>query len=59
MTLPQGYNGKYFTNLHTQTGYVFGKMNQQMGYMNYDGQTEKIELETLAEFDKITEWKKD
>ena len=27
--------------------------------MTFDGQTEKIELEALAEFDKMTEWKKD
>jgi len=40
-------------------GFVFGKMNQQMGYMGYDGLTEKIDLETIGEFDHVTEWKKD
>lgn len=27
--------------------------------MNYDGQTEKVDLEGIAKFQQVTEWKKD
>lgn len=35
------------------------KLILRMGYMNYDGQTEKVDLETISTFDRVTEWKKD
>eukprot|EP00347_Sterkiella_histriomuscorum_P005221 403357430 len=46
--LPEGYKGL-----------IFGKMNQQLGYLGYDGHSEKIDLDGLAEFTSVHEWKKD
>ena len=48
--LPEGYQG-----------IVFGKLNQQSGYLQADssGYSEKIDFEELAHFDRLTEWKKD
>lgn len=41
--LPQGYRGL-----------VLGKLHQQTGFLSSE-----LELEGLATFDKVTEWKKD
>jgi hypothetical protein len=49
VSLPEGYSG-----------YVMGKLNQQMGFISFDGSgTEKIEFEAIAKFGGVTEWKKD
>ena len=45
---------------HGYRGVVLGKLNQQTGYMAFDGSgTEKIDFDMLAQFDRVTEWKKD
>ena len=49
ISLPTGYQGV-----------IFGKLNQQMGYMSFDGSgCEKIDFDTIGNFQQVTEWKKD
>lgn len=51
-------------DLEVPTGYkgvILGKMHQQTGYLSIDGLsgTERVDFEAVAEFSKVTEWKKD
>ena len=49
VSLPPGYSGC-----------IMGKLNQQMGFINFDGSgTEKIDFDTIGRFQQVTEWKKD
>ncbi len=39
---------------------LLGKLNQQMGFINFDGSgTEKIDFDMIGKFAQVTEWKKD
>ena len=42
-------------------GYYGFVMGRQAGFVGFDGNSgaEKVELEVLAEFDRVTEWRKD
>ena len=49
LEIPQGYKGV-----------VLAKMHQQTGYIQYEeGGIERIDMEALGTFNRVTEWKKD